>query len=80
MASSMMESLMCVCGSPGAKASSGGPGREMSRSEATLGGERSESPPPVAPGDGGGRPFCGKSNTELLKGLLYQKQMTFVIM
>lgn len=31
----------------------------MSRSEATLGGERRESPPPVAPGDGGGTPFSG---------------------
>lgn len=29
----------------------------MSRSEATLGGERRESPPPATPGDGGGRPF-----------------------
>lgn len=29
----------------------------MSRSEATLGGESSESPPPVAPGEGAGRPF-----------------------
>lgn len=65
MASSMMESLMCVWDSPGTSASSGGPGREMSKSEATLGGERRESPPPVTPGDGGGSPFCenNKFNT-----------------
>lgn len=31
----------------------------MSRSEATLGGERRESPPPATPGDGGGTPFSG---------------------
>lgn len=58
MASSMIESLMCVWGSPGARASSGGPGREMSKSVATLGGDRRESLPPVNPGDGGGTPFC----------------------
>lgn len=34
----------------------------MSKSVATLGGERRESPPPVAPGDGGGIPFWKKTN------------------
>lgn len=53
----MMESLMCVCASPGA--SSGGPGNEMSSSEATLGGLRRESPPPsVALGEPEATPFC----------------------
>lgn len=69
---------MCVCGSPGARASSGGPGREMSRSDATLGGERRESPPLVTPGDGGGTPFFGIddrhnrhfSNRHLIKAAL----------
>lgn len=69
MASSMMESLMCVWDSPGARASSGGPGREMSKSVATLGGERRESPPPVAPGDGGGTPFWTKNKMEACWGL-----------
>lgn len=32
----------------------------MSKSVATLGGERRESLPPVAPGDGGGTPFWEK--------------------
>lgn len=40
MAISMMESLICVAGSPWERTSSGGPGREMSRSAETLGGER----------------------------------------
>lgn len=43
------------------RASSGAPGREISRSDATLGGERRESPPLVTPGDGGGTPFFGKN-------------------
>lgn len=34
----------------------------MSRSEATLGGDRSEAPPPVAPGEGGGTPLCQVKN------------------
>lgn len=40
MAISMMESLMCVAGSPCESTSSGGPGREMSSSAETLGGDR----------------------------------------
>lgn len=39
MAISMMESLMCVAGSPCESTSSGGPGREMSSRAETLGGE-----------------------------------------
>jgi hypothetical protein len=39
MAISMMESLICVAGSPCESTSSGGPGREMSSSAETLGGE-----------------------------------------
>lgn len=39
MAISMMESLICVAGSPCDSTSSGGPGREMSSSAETLGGE-----------------------------------------
>lgn len=35
----MMESLMCVAGSPCESTSSGGPGREMSSRAETLGGE-----------------------------------------
>lgn len=52
---------MWVWGSPGTSASSGGPGRDMSKSEATLGGQRRESPPPVPPGDGGGSLFCERN-------------------
>lgn len=40
MAISMMESLICVAGSPCERTSSGGPGRDMSSSAETLGGER----------------------------------------
>lgn len=39
MAISMMESLICVAGSPCESTSSGGPGREMSSRAETLGGE-----------------------------------------
>lgn len=39
MAISMMESLMCVAGSPCESTSSGGPGSEMSSRAETLGGE-----------------------------------------
>lgn len=39
MAISMMESLICVAGSPCERTSSGGPGRDMSSSAETLGGE-----------------------------------------
>lgn len=39
MAISMMESLICVVGSPCERTSSGGPGRDMSSSAETLGGE-----------------------------------------
>lgn len=39
IAISMMESLICVAGSPCESTSSGGPGREMSSSAETLGGE-----------------------------------------
>lgn len=54
MASSIIESLMCVCASPEGRDSSGGPGRDISNKEATLGGAKRESPPP---GDGGETPF-----------------------
>lgn len=39
IAISMMESLICVAGSPCESTSSGGPGREMSSSAETLGGD-----------------------------------------
>lgn len=42
MAISMMESLMCVAGSPCERTSSGGPGREISSKEETFGGDRQE--------------------------------------
>lgn len=76
MASSIMESLMCVWDSPGARASSGGPGREMSKSVATLGGERRESPPPAPPGDGGGTPFCEKNQFQARWGLTHRTSLT----
>lgn len=43
MASSMMESLICVAGSPWDMTSSGGPGSDRSSRDATLGGDSSES-------------------------------------
>lgn len=45
----------------------------MSKSVATLGGERRESRPPVIPGGGGGTPFCERNKSDALGERLSQR-------